>query len=104
MGEMDFRLDEELEVKTSKKTETPPLYSVLLINDDYTTMDFVVYVLECVFYKPPAEAVEIMLRVHRNGRGLAGVYTREIAETKVETVHRLAKEHRYPLRCTMERE
>ena len=90
--------------KTKKKTKRPPLYRVYLLNDDYTTMDFVVFVLQEVFNKPYEEAVQIMLHVHRNGMGLCGVYTKEIAETKVETVHRLARANQFPLKCKMERE
>jgi ATP-dependent Clp protease adaptor protein ClpS len=92
------------ETKTEKKTKPPRLYRVLLLNDDYTTMDFVVYVLETVFNKPRDEAVRIMLHVHQRGVGLCGIYTREIAETKVTMVHEMARKNNYPLRCIMERE
>lgn len=94
--EQDAQADNELQLKR------PPLYSVFLLNDDYTTMDFVVYVLETVFHKTVLEATAIMLHVHKNGKGLAGIYTREIAETKIETVHTLAREHQFPLKCSME--
>lgn len=104
MGSHNAQTGEGLAEKTGVKTATPPLYRVLLLNDDYTTMDFVVHVLETVFHKPPVEATRIMLHVHRRGAGLCGTYTREIAETKVDTVHRLAREHRYPLKCIMEKE
>jgi ATP-dependent Clp protease adaptor protein ClpS len=77
---------------------------VFLLNDDYTTMDFVIRILEEVFHKPLVEATQIMLHVHKNGRGLAGVYTKEIAETKVDTVHTLARKEDFPLKCGMERE
>ncbi|MGE0593101.1 MAG: ATP-dependent Clp protease adaptor ClpS [Vicinamibacterales bacterium] len=80
------------------------MWRVLLHNDDYTTQDFVVWVLETVFQKPRAEAVRIMFRVHRAGRGLAGVYTRDVAETKVRATERLAEEHEFPLLVTMEPE
>ena len=86
------------------ETDEPPLFRVFLLNDDYTTMEFVVGVLRHVFHKPPAEATRIMLTVHRQGMGVCGTYPREVAETKVETVHTLAREHGFPLRCTMERE
>lgn len=86
-----------------QKLEKPPLYKVLLHNDDYTTMEFVVIILEKVFRKSTAEATRIMLNVHEQGVGMAGVYTREIAETKVETVHSLARKNQYPLRCSMEK-
>lgn len=90
--------------ETRRKTEKPPLYRVILLNDDYTPMDFVVVVLESVFHKSSVEATQIMLHVHKKGSGLAGVYTREIAETKVNTVHELARNKQYPLKCVMEKE
>jgi ATP-dependent Clp protease adaptor protein ClpS len=90
--------------KELQDTGEPSLYRVLLINDDYTTMDFVVHVLETVFRKSPAEAVQIMLQVHKRGSGVCGVYTREIAETKVALVHELAAQKGFPLRCSMEKE
>ena len=93
-----------LELKERRKKTKPPLYKVFLLNDDYTTMDFVVYILEKVFTKPPGEAIQIMLHVHRKGAGLAGLYTREIAETKVQAVHMLARENDFPLKCVMEKE
>ncbi len=77
-------------------------YKVLLHNDDYTTMDFVVLVLTSVFHHSPAQAVEIMLSVHRKGLGVAGVYPREIAEARVAKATSLARAHEFPLRCTME--
>ncbi len=94
------------EISTKEKIEvfTPPLFKVYLLNDDYTTMDFVVYVLEKIFHKPRLEATKIMLYVHHHGKGLAGVYTKDIAETKVEQVHYLARSAGFPLRCTIERE
>ena len=96
--------EEELEVKTRRETRKPPMYRVVLLNDDYTTMDFVVHVLETVFNKSTAEATQIMLHVHKKGSGLAGVYTRDIAETKVAAVHEIAGRNQYPLRCRMEKE
>ena len=95
---------EEAVVKERQKTGRPPLYKVFLLNDDYTTMDFVVYILEKIFHKSPAEATRIMLHVHKKGIGLAGVYSREIAETKVADVHELATENEFPLKCVMEME
>jgi ATP-dependent Clp protease adaptor protein ClpS len=89
--------------KKRKKLTEPPLYKVLLHNDDYTTMEFVVIVLEKVFHKTTAEATRIMLNVHNQGIGVAGVYTREVAETKVAIVLDLARKNEYPLLCTMEK-
>lgn len=100
----DPRTGEELQVKERQKVKRPPLYKVLLLNDDYTTMDFVVFVLETVFHKPPVEAVQVMLHVHRQGIGLAGIYEREIAETKITEVLELAREKEFPLKCVMEKE
>ena len=90
--------------ETQKTVKKPPLYKVLLHNDDYTTMEFVVYVLESVFRKSEADAVQIMLAVHQKGLGVAGVYTYEIAEAKVNKVSELAKAHDFPLLCTLEEE
>lgn len=80
----------------------PPQYKVLLLNDDYTTMEFVVHVLESVFQKSPAEAFQIMMHVHVHGRGLAGVYPWELAETKAETVIVMARDAGYPLKAVTE--
>ncbi|MDG5766193.1 ATP-dependent Clp protease adaptor ClpS [Balneolales bacterium ANBcel1] len=94
------------QTRTRKKSKTdqdePPLYKVLLINDDYTTFDFVVSVLTGIFGKSVPEAVQITNDVHRKGSGLCGVYTRDIAETKVDLVARSSKKAGFPLRCTME--
>jgi ATP-dependent Clp protease adaptor protein ClpS len=87
-------------VKVEK--QDPTLYKVVLLNDDYTTMEFVINVLESVFQKSPAEAYRIMMHVHLNGRGIAGVYPWEIAETKAETVQSLAREAEFPLRAAVE--
>ena len=81
-----------------------PLYRVVLHNDDYTTMPFVVEILETVFHKSPAEAHRIMMHVHTRGRGVCGVYPFEIAETKVDLVHRRARENEFPLRASLEEE
>ncbi len=88
--------------RTKKKVRPPKLYKVLLHNDDYTTMEFVVLVLTTIFRRTQSEAVRIMLQVHREGIGIAGVYAREIAETRVSKATRLARAHEFPLRCTME--
>ncbi len=90
--------------KTKPKTKKPRLYKVLLLNDDYTPMEFVVLVLEQVFSKSREDATAIMLHVHQKGVGLCGVYTHEIAETKVTQVMDLAHDHQHPLQCTMEKE
>lgn len=90
--------------RSEQKTKQPPLYKVLLHNDDYTTMEFVIFVLMTVFHKDEAEAAQIMLHVHKKGIGVAGVCAKEIAETRVSQVHELAKEHEFPLRCSLEEE
>ena len=92
-------------VVTDEKTrvEEPPLYKVLLHNDDYTSMEFVVLLLEKIFHKTTAEATRIMLNVHQQGIGVAGVYLKEIAETKVAIVHDLAQKNEFPLRCSIEK-
>ena len=80
------------------------MYRVLLHNDDYTTMEFVVEILVHIFHKTIEDATRIMLNVHENGIGVCGVYTFEVAETKVDTVHSLAREHGFPLKCSMEKD
>ncbi len=92
----------ELEPDTEQEIKEPPQYKVVLHNDDYTTMEFVVYVLKNIFFKSEGEAIHIMLSVHKNGSGVCGVYTFEVAETKVAQVHQMAKQEGYPLKCTME--
>ncbi len=94
----------ERRTKTKSKTVRPPMYKVILLNDDYTPMEFVVELLKSVFHKPHAEATRIMLWVHQNGMGVAGVYPFEVAETKVRTVEELAREAQYPLKCVIEKE
>jgi ATP-dependent Clp protease adaptor protein ClpS len=88
--------------KTRPEVKRPQLFKVILHNDDYTTMEFVVNILEGVFSKPPAEAHRIMMQVHCEGHGVCGVYTYEVAETKVALVHEQAREHGFPLRSSME--
>ena len=90
--------------EAEEKTEKPPLFKVLLHNDDYTTMDFVVHVLESIFNMPEDQAFRVMQNVHVQGIGIAGVYTYEIAEMKVAKTTALAREHEFPLLCTMEKE
>ncbi len=93
-----------LAVAKRPRVERPKRFKVVLYNDDYTPMEFVVAVLEQLFGKSPSEATEIMLRIHRTGLGIAGVYVLEIAETKVLAVHRTAEERGYPLRAGAEAE
>jgi ATP-dependent Clp protease adaptor protein ClpS len=100
------REQEEAEVVTEAKTEVrrPPLYKVLLLNDDYTTQNFVVYILQTIFNHPKDTAVQIMLHVHTSGIGIAGLFPYEIAEAKTIEVHRLARANEFPLRCSIEPE
>ena len=90
--------------KTRPKTKKPSLYKVLLLNDDYTPMEFVVHILESIFGKNRDEAIQIMLHVHRHGVGICGVFTFEVADTKVAQVIEFARRHEHPLQCTMEKE
>ena len=90
--------------KVKPKTQKPSLYKVLLLNDDYTPMEFVVHVLERFFNKGREEATRIMLHVHQHGVGICGVFTYEVAETKVAQVTDFARQHQHPLQCTMEKE
>jgi ATP-dependent Clp protease adaptor protein ClpS len=90
--------------RVQEKLQPPTMWRVLLHNDDYTTQEFVVWVLETVFQKAPAEAFSIMMRVHQSGLGIAGIYTRDVAETKVAATKRLAEQQEFPLLVTMEPE
>ena len=90
--------------RTDAKTKKPSLYKVLLLNDDYTPMDFVVGVLQQVFAMTREQATHVMLQVHRSGMGTCGVFTKEVADTKVAQVVDLASQHQHPLQCTMEPE
>jgi ATP-dependent Clp protease adaptor protein ClpS len=92
------------QARQDEKLERPRMWRVLLHNDDYTTQEFVVWVLETVFRRPRAEAIAIMLNVHTSGIGLAGVYTRDVAETKIATTRQMAEEREFPLLVTMEPE
>ena len=92
----------ETVARRKTRVKEPPLFKVLMLNDDFTTMDFVVAVLEGIFKKTPAEAVQIMLHVHNNGQGMCGVFSREIAEVKVDLVHKRASSEGFPLRCVIE--
>ena len=91
-------------VKTRPKTKTPSMYKVLMLNDDYTPMEFVVHVLEKFFGKNRSEATRIMLHVHQRGVGMCGVFTYEVAESKVSSVVDYARRHQHPLQCTLEKE
>ena len=88
--------------ESDDEVREPPRFVVLMHNDHYTTMEFVVTVLESIFYKSPSEATRIMLAIHRHGAGRCGVYTREVAEMKVAQVHRMARKNEFPLRCSMQ--
>ena len=99
-GEGDFGVI----VEPRQKTQRPPLYKVMLLNDDYTPMEFVVHVLERFFGMNHAQAFEIMLTVHKRGLAVVGVFSYEIAETKVAQVMDFARRHQHPLQCTMEKE
>ena len=94
----------DLVTKTRPKTKRPSLYKVLLLNDDYTPMEFVIFVLEQFFAKSREEATRITLHVHHKGVGVCGVFTYEVAETKVAQVMDFARQHQHPLQCTMEKE
>jgi ATP-dependent Clp protease adaptor protein ClpS len=96
--------EDGLAVKVKVRTKKPAMYKVLLLNDDFTPMEFVVYVLERVFRKTRVEANDVMLKVHHDGVGVAGIFTYEVAETKVDQVMALARKNEHPLQCTMERD
>jgi len=96
----DVREDTGLQEQV--RPDEPPLYRVILHNDDYTTMDFVIEVIMAVFHRPAAEATRIMFDVHRKGQGAVGTYTRDIALTKVAEVHAMARDHSFPLRASCE--
>jgi len=89
--------------KTKVRTQKPPMYQVLLLNDDYTPMEFVIYVLERFFQKTNEDATRIMLHVHQKGVGVCGIFTYEVAETKVNQVIDFARQHQHPLQCTLEK-
>ena len=102
MSTPDQQTGDLVEERVVPKKDEPTLYKVILLNDDYSTMEFVIHVLETVFQKSPAEAYRIMMQVHQQGSGLAGVYPWEVAETKVETVAAMAKKAGFPLRAVTE--
>lgn len=100
--EADNRFDSDILEETKKEVDEPDMYKVVLHNDHYTTKDFVVEVIQKVFHKPVIEATKIMLHVHKSGKGVAGVYTFDIAHTKTAQVHQLAREREFPLKCSVE--
>ena len=100
----DTRESTLTDTRSEQKLQRPRMWRVLLHNDDYTTQDFVVWVLESIFHKPHAEAFAIMMNVHRSGLGIAGVFTHDMAETKVRATQKLAEDHEFPLLVTMEPE
>lgn len=104
MSQNETDIREKIRSQTRDNTAEPPMYRVLLHNDNYTTMEFVVNVLIYVFHKSMEAATRIMLNVHRRGIGVCGVYPHEVAETKVELVEKMARENGFPLKCSMERE
>jgi len=101
--EHDTDKDDGLSVEEAKpKLKRPPLYRVVLLNDDFTPMEFVVDVLQTIFHMDRSKATQIMLHVHTRGKGVCGVYSRDIAETKVDQVNEYSRQHEHPLLCTME--
>ena len=102
-GGNDGGTDTGVVVRTKPKTKKPSMYKVIMLNDDYTPMEFVILVLERFFNKTSEEATRIMLHVHQKGVGVCGVFTYEVAETKVQQVMDLAKQHQHPLQCTLEK-
>ena len=104
MPEVEKQTGGEVLERTTPKIQQPALYRVILHNDDYTTMDFVIEILESVFNKSPAEAYRLMMQVHTQGQALCGTFPYDIAETKVTTVHELARDQGFPLRASMEPE
>ncbi len=104
MAKEDSIIQEKVETTDRTSLQEPPLYKVLLHNDDYTTMEFVVMILQTVFQKNIDEATRIMLNVHHQGRGIAGIFTLEVGETKVALVHHMARKNQFPLKCSLEKE
>lgn len=102
MSDKRTKTDSDTLIQERVRTQKPKMFRVLLVNDDYTTMDFVVYILESIFLKSPSEATQIMLQVHKGGKGVAGIFSKQIAEAKIEQVHQRARSEGHPLRCDME--
>jgi ATP-dependent Clp protease adaptor protein ClpS len=102
MADSDFEREEGVVAESKPRLKKPPLYKVLLHNDDYTSMEFVVFILRTIFQRSELDSVRIMLHVHNQGVGIAGVYTYEIAEAKIARVTALAREREFPLLCSLE--
>ena len=102
MADRQERTGSAVRERVDVKKQDPTFFKVVLLNDDYTSMEFVVHVLETVFLKPPAEAHRVMMQVHQNGRGVAGIYPWEVADTKADKVSVMASDAGYPLRATLE--
>jgi ATP-dependent Clp protease adaptor protein ClpS len=102
MAKSDRHNQSDTAVQERVRTQKPKMYRVILLNDDFTTMEFVVLILEGIFLKSPAEATQIMLQVHKNGKGVAGIFSKQIAEAKIDQVHQRARSEGFPLRCEME--
>ncbi len=104
MGKLDYGEDQGVATKDVTRVKQPKKYKVILLNDDYTTMEFVVFILETVFQRSHQESMALMLSIHNTDRGVAGIFSFEIAEMKVAIVTELARKHEYPLCCVMEEE
>lgn len=103
MSENEPRHDDDTAVESAEpKLKRPPLYKVVLLNDDYTPMEFVVHILEYFFRMDREQATQVMLQVHTRGKGVCGVFSADVAESKVNQVNRYAREHQHPLLCSME--
>ena len=103
-GLQEIRNDGLLLAEPEVKTKRPPFFKVVLLNDDYTPMDFVTFILKDIFHKNHEEAVSIMIEIHNKGEGMCGVYTRDVAETKAELVITISRRNEYPLQCRVEKE
>ena len=101
-GTVAVKTDGLLLAETKAKTKVPPYFKVVMLNDDYTPMDFVVLIIKDIFRKSHEEAVSIMLEIHGKGEGICGIYTRDVAETKAEEVVMVSRRHEYPLQCRVE--
>lgn len=102
MGKTNRQHQSDTVTREKARTQKPKMYRVILLNDDFTSMEFVVAILETIFFKTPSEATQIMLQVHKSGRGVAGIFSKQIAEAKIDQVHRQARTEGFPLKCVME--